>query len=123
MSDMCFRSSYTTNWLNGEVNRNYTHRCSFRTSTLSNLELLWGDRKNMSDIAMRRRFNVFFLHFVVTFYILLFTTYFLNISQGHLTIIFYSIYLFILFVILKIATIYSCTKMLSFFLVPKKVKV
>jgi hypothetical protein len=39
-----------------------------------------------------------FLHFVVTFYILLFTTYFLNISQGHLAHIFYSIYLFILFV-------------------------
>ena len=53
-----------------------------------------------------------FLHFVVTFYILLFTTYFLNISQGHLAHIFYSIYLFIHFVcllcitILKIATIY-----------------
>jgi hypothetical protein len=31
---------FTTNWLNVEVNRNYTHRCSFRTSTLSNLELL-----------------------------------------------------------------------------------
>jgi hypothetical protein len=41
---------YTTNGLNVEVNRNYTHRCSFRTSTLSNLELLWGDRKHMSDI-------------------------------------------------------------------------
>ena len=42
--------SYTTNWLNVEVNWNYTHRCSFRTSTLSILELLWGDRNHMSDI-------------------------------------------------------------------------
>jgi len=44
--------SYTTNWLNVEVNGNYTHRCSFRTSTLSNLELLWGDLKHMSDIPV-----------------------------------------------------------------------
>jgi hypothetical protein len=48
--------------------------------------------------TMRRRFNVFFFHFVVTFYILLFTTHFLNISQGNLAHIFYSIYLYILFV-------------------------
>jgi hypothetical protein len=38
--------SYTTNWLNVAVNRNYTHSTQvlFRISTLSNLELLWGDR-------------------------------------------------------------------------------
>jgi hypothetical protein len=41
---------YTTNWFNVAVNRNYTHTCSFRTSTLSNLELLWGDRKHMSNM-------------------------------------------------------------------------
>jgi hypothetical protein len=44
------KCSFTTNWLNVEVNRHYTHMCSFWTSTLSNLELLWGDRKHMSDI-------------------------------------------------------------------------
>jgi hypothetical protein len=44
--------SYTTNWLNVEVNWNYTHRCSFRTSTLSNLELLWGDRKHMGPTPL-----------------------------------------------------------------------
>ena len=52
--------SYTTNWLNVAVNRNYTHSTQvlFRISTLSNLELLWGDRKHMSNIFWQHQSEV-----------------------------------------------------------------